>query len=200
VSSSPELLETVKSPTSSRLSSRDLAIRIVVILLGAMWVSELIDTVLDQRLNRYGVRPRSIEGLTGIAAAPFLHAGFSHLIANTVPFLVLGILCAVGGTARLLRVMLIVTVCSGICMWLLGGRGEVHIGASGVVFGLLGFLVARGLVERRFVPILISVVVAVLFGGLIVGVVPTSQGISWQGHLGGFLGGLLAAKTVPKQR
>lgn len=177
----------------------DAAVAIAALVV-VMWVIELIDTIVDHRLDRFGIRPRTVEGLRGVPVAPLLHAGFGHLAANTVPFVVLGVITAFSGAFRLAAVTTVVVVVSGAVVWVLGSSNEVHIGASGVVFGYLGYLGARAVFERRLVFILVAVAVGILFGGLIRGVVPGPQGISWQGHLGGLLGGILAARLLHARR
>jgi membrane associated rhomboid family serine protease len=171
-----------------------------VVGVGAMvavqWVSEAVDTVANHRLDAYGVRPHVLVGLRGIVFAPFLHAGFAHLIGNTVPFAVLGVLIGIGGLRQLVSVTAIVALASGLGAWLFGSSNEVHIGSSGIVFGYLAYLLTRGFFARNVGQILVGVVVGVLYGGLLWGVLPTSRGVSWQGHLFGALGGLAAARLL----
>ncbi len=162
-------------------------------LVGVMWVSELLDSVVGHRLDRFGVQPRSLVGLRGIPFAPFLHVGWQHLISNTVPFAILGVLIALSGVVRFAKANLIIALCSGIGMWLFGATGSVHLGASGMVFGYLGYLLSRGFFDRRFGQIVLGIIVGVVYGGMLWGVLPTNTGVSWQGHLFGFLGGLGAA-------
>jgi membrane associated rhomboid family serine protease len=162
-------------------------------LVGAMWVSELIDTIDGHRLDQYGVQPRTLIGLRGIVFAPFLHVGWQHLIGNTVPFAILGVLIALSGVVRFVKANVIIALCSGAGMWVFGQSGSVHLGASGMVFGYLGFLLSRGFFDRRFGQIVVGVIVGVVYGGLLWGVVPTNSGVSWQGHLFGFIGGVGAA-------
>lgn len=162
-------------------------------LVGVMWVSELLDTVVGHRLDRYGVQPRTLVGLRGIAFAPFLHVGWRHLIGNTVPFVILGVLIALSGVVRFAKANVLIALCSGMGMWLFGATNSVHLGASGMVFGYLGYLLSRGFFDRQFGKIVLGVVVGVVYGGLLWGVFPTNTGVSWQGHLFGFLGGVGAA-------
>lgn len=131
----------------------------------------------------------------GIVTMPFLHDGFGHLISNTIPFLVLGSIVAASGLDRFFTVAAIVTVTSGVGVWLLGPDGTVHIGASALVFGFLTYLLARGFFEHRVTYLLVGVVVLFLYGGVLWGLLPR-PGISWQGHLFGALGGLAAARLV----
>ena len=168
----------------------------VGVLLAVQWLSEIVDFFMDHRLDRFGVRPHQLAGLRGIAFAPFLHAGFGHLIGNTVPFAVLGVLIALGGLRQFLAVTVIVGFISGLGMWLFGSSNEVHIGASGVVFGYLGYLLVRGVFARNVRQILLGVVVAAVYGGLLWGVLPTDSGVSWEGHLFGAIGGVVAAKLL----
>ena len=165
-----------------------------------LWILELIDIPLGGSLNRFGIHPREISGLWGIVFAPFLHGDLLHLLSNTVPFVVLSWLIMLRETADWLMVTLIVGFISGLGVWLVGQPGSVHIGASGVIFGYFGFLLARGYYERSFVSIAFSVLVTFLYGGLIFGVLPGQPGISWEGHLFGFIGGIVAAKLMSSPR
>ncbi len=164
----------------------------VGILIGLMWVEEIVDTALNGQLDSLGIEPREADGLTGVVAAPFLHAGFAHLFANTVGLLVLGSLLALS-TSRFWAVCAIVTVVGGFAVWLVGPAGTLHIGASGLVYGIAAFLVARGFFERRLVTGAIAVLVALLYGGLVLGVLPSQPGVSWQSHLFGALVGIAVA-------
>ena len=151
-------------------------------------------------LNSYGIRPHSLIGLRGILFAPFLHGGFGHLIGNTVPFLILGWLVMIQETSDFWIVTIITMIVGGLGTWIFGEPNSVHIGASGLIFGYLGFLLLRGYFQRNVASILLSLVVGFLYGGYIWGVLPTQSGISWQGHLFGFLGGVLSAKLIAKEK
>ncbi len=171
---------------------------LVAAMVALMWVSEAVDAVVG-RLDALGIEPRTADGLWGVALAPFLHAGFGHLIANTVPFLVMGAIIALSGLRRVLLVTVIVALASGLGTWLVAPSSTLHIGASGVVFGYAAYLVARGLFDRRWYYLLTGLVVALLQGSsLLLGLVP-QDGISWQGHLFGALGGLLAARLLARR-
>ena len=166
-----------------------------------MWILEIIDLFfLRGRLNAYGIRPHTIIGLRGILFAPFLHAGLGHLIANTIPFLTLGWLIMLRETSDFFIVTAITTVVSGLGVWLFGNPYSVHIGASGVVFGYLGFLLLRGYFERSFIAIALSLIVGFFYSGVIWGILPTQRGISWEGHLFGFIGGILAARLLSRRK
>lgn len=167
---------------------------------GLMWVLEIVDLALGGALNQFGIRPHSLIGLRGILFAPFLHGNLLHLIANTVPFLILGWLVMLRRTSDFLPVTAVVMLVSGLGTWLFAPSNTLHIGASGVVFGYLGFLLSRGYFERSLGSIAMSVIVGVLYGGMIWGVLPGQLGISWQGHLFGFIGGIIAARLLAKPR
>lgn len=174
-------------------------IRLVSWTAALLWAIELVDyVVFSGGLDAFGVRPLAVSGLKGILFAPFLHGGFGHLMANTLPWLILGFLTM--GRKRLDFWVVVVAsaLTAGLGSWIFGGVGTVHIGASGVVFGFLGFLMGRGFWERRLRTILLSLVVTGLFGSMLWGMVPVvaGVGISWQGHLFGWLGGLLVARTL----
>lgn len=172
---------------------------IVGLLVAVMWAEELVDLVPGTNFDAWGIRPRQAKGLVGIATAPFLHGGFGHLISNTIPFLVLGGIIAASGIARFAQVTLIVGVISGVGTWLIGPERTVHIGASGLVFGYLTYLLARGLFERKLTYLAVGVVVLFLYGGVLWGLLPR-PGISWQGHLFGALGGVAAARLLHATR
>jgi membrane associated rhomboid family serine protease len=167
---------------------------------GIMWVLELVDIIFfRQALNVYGIFPREMIGLRGILFAPFLHAGLPHLISNTIPFLVLGWFVMLQETSDFFIVTAITMLVSGLGVWMFGATG-LHVGASGVIFGYLGFLLARGYFERNFPSILLSIIVGIFYGGAIWGVLPIRQGVSWEGHLFGFIGGVIAASFLAKEK
>jgi membrane associated rhomboid family serine protease len=163
-------------------------------LLGLMWALEILDFILPfARLDAFGIRPRSLGGLWGILLSPFLHFGFRHLISNSIPFLVLGGLVMLGGLRRFLLLSLWITGAGGSGVWLLGAGGSVHAGASLLIFGYLGFLLCRGIAERSIRSILLSLAILFGYGGMLYGVLPGRLGISWLGHLSGFLAGVAGA-------
>lgn len=161
---------------------------IIGIVLATMWGLEVIDAILGQRLNSLGIEPRTLSGLVGIPLAPFLHGGFGHLIANTIPFALLGFLTIMRGVSTFVIVSVFVTIVGGIAVWLVGSGGY-HIGASGLIFGLFGYNLAMGIFERSFKSIMMAVVVGLLYGSMIFGVFPGRPGVSWEGHLFGFIAG-----------
>jgi membrane associated rhomboid family serine protease len=172
---------------------------LVVAMAAVMWVVEIADQIGGGRLDAYGIEPREIDGLDGVVFAPFLHAGFDHLIGNTIPFLLLGLAIALGGVARVATVTAIVALVGGLGTWLVAPANTVHIGASGIVFGYAAYLVARGVYSRSVVQIVLGAVVLAVWGTtLLRGLVP-EDGISWQGHLFGAIGGVLAARLLHRR-
>ena len=168
---------------------------VVFAMAAVMWIAEVIDLLPHTPFDQWGIRPRQLSGLRGIVLAPFLHAGFGHLIGNTIPFLVLGCIIAASGTQRFVQVTVIVAVIAGVGTWLTGPAHTIHIGASGLVFGYLTYLVTRGLFERHLGQIVVGVVVFVFYGSILWGVLPR-PGISWQGHVFGAIGGVVAAWVI----
>ena len=170
---------------------------VVGALVAVMWVVEIVNKIDAQRLSADGIYPRTLSGLPGILSAPFLHAGFGHLLGNTVPFVVLGLVIAMAGARRVIEVTAIVIVIGGLGTWLTAGSGSDTVGASGLGFGYAGFLIARGFFTRSIGALLVGVVVAVLYGGALAADLVPQSGISWQDHLFGGLGGVLAARVLP---
>ncbi len=169
------------------------ALLLVVAMVALMWLTEVVDQIGFGDLDEYGIHPRDAGGLPEILAAPFLHVGFGHLLSNTVPFAVMGAAIALGGLVRVALVTLVVTLVSGLGTWLIASSNSVHLGASGVVFGYATYLVARGLLSRRLTELAVGALVVGIWGfGLLQGLLPQER-ISWQAHLFGAIGGVVAA-------
>lgn len=166
---------------------------LVIGFVALLWAVAAANFVTEHDLNTWGILPRTLTGLRGIPFSPFLHGGLGHLAVNTAPFFVLGGLVALQGRRVFLGVSLVVVVCGGSAVWLFG-RTAYHIGASGLIFGFFGYLVARGWYERSIQSILIALVTLFFYSSLVWGVLPTSDFISWEGHLFGLLAGILAAR------
>ena len=174
---------------------------ILFALVAFAWTLELVDLLLLRgSLDALGIRPRSIDGLWGIVFAPFLHGGLRHLLANTIPFVVLGWLVMVRRTSDFFAVSVVAILLGGLGVWLFGAPRTIHIGASGLIFGYLGYLLLRGYFERSVVAILLAIFVGVLYGGALWGLLPGQRGISWEGHLFGFLGGGGAARLLSERK
>ncbi len=171
-------------------------LRIVLGLAGVMWVLEVIDQLADNRLDQYGIEPRDVDGLIGVAAAPFLHGGFDHLVGNTVPFLLMGFVIAAQGAARVVSVTVIVALISGLGTWLIAPEHTIHIGASGIVFGYASYLISRGFFNRNALELAVGAIVAFVYGSALLGGLVPQDGVSWQGHFFGAVGGVVAARTL----
>ena len=171
---------------------------LVAAMAALMWIVEIVDLGAGD-LDANGIRPRDVGGLEGIVFSPFLHGGFGHLIGNTIPFVVLGAVVALGGLLRVGLVTATVMVVGGLGTWLVAPEGTVHVGASGVVFGYATYLLVRGVYSRRPLHLVTGVLVLLVYGTtLLFGLVPT-PGVSWQGHLFGALGGVVAARLVHRR-
>ena len=197
----------VSSPPSwgGRLSEIVRRLKTQAIVLGtfvaAIWLVELVDwLVLNNALDDYGIKPRESDALPGILLAPFLHFGFRHVAANTVPFVLLGWLVGLRRFSDFLLVSVAILLIGGLGIWLMGPAQSVHAGASGLVFGYLGFLLLRGYFERSPIAILVAIVVGAVYASALPGLLPGQQGISWQGHLFGFAGGVLAERVLSARR
>jgi membrane associated rhomboid family serine protease len=178
--------------------------RVIVpgILLALLWGIEAVDWLLGGKLDQYGIRPRELGGLWGILFAPFLHGSWDHLAANSVTLLVLSWLVLLRGMREYLEVSIVIVLLGGFGTWLIGQPHTVHIGASGLIFGYFGFLILRGLLDLNWRSILSGLAVGLLYGGLIGGFLSSRPGVSWAGHVCGFLSGLLSARMLgqPAQR
>lgn len=192
------------SNESNRKSNLIAKLKYVIILIASLWVIKIIDIILtkvgDFSLNSFGISP-GFSGLIGIIASPFLHGGFIHLISNTIPLFFLTITASVFYEKKAVKAILIIIILGGFLTWiaveiqyLVFNQPENHIGASGLVFGLITFLIAGGLFRRNVKSILISFVILFLYGGTIIfGVMPIQPGVSWEGHLFGAVAGVFAA-------
>ncbi|MFN2104118.1 MAG: rhomboid family intramembrane serine protease [Candidatus Promineifilaceae bacterium] len=184
----------------------DLRQRLVthVIILGTfvatIWLLEFTDWIIGGSMDQYGILPRQLIGLRGIVAAPFLHGSFAHVAANTIPFVILGWFVLLRGTRNFAIVTGIVMIISGLGTWLIAPSTTIHIGASGIIFGFLGYLIFRGYFERSWQSIAWSAVVLLFYGGMLLGMLPTTAQVSWQMHLFGFLGGGVAAYLLSKPK
>jgi membrane associated rhomboid family serine protease len=169
---------------------------VLAAFVGSIWLVFFLSVALPfLHLNRHGVVPRTLGGLQGVLFAPWLHASMMHLIANTGGLLILGWLCTWPRIANFWQATFGAMLGAGLCAWLLGAPYTVHIGASGLVFGYAGYLVARGYYTRHVLAMLVALFVAASYGlTMLFGVMPIYPGVSWQSHLGGALGGILAAR------
>ena len=166
-----------------------------------MWALEIVDALAaGNPLDEYGIEPRDPDGLPAIVSAPFLHVGFGHLIGNTIPFVAMGIVIALQGLRRLALVTVIVGRVSGAGVWITGPDNSIHLGASGLVFGYASYLLTRGFFNRAALEIMVGVAVVLLWGTALLGGLVPQEGVSWQAHLFGAIGGVLAARVLRRER
>jgi membrane associated rhomboid family serine protease len=185
--------------TRSRSQERVRGFVFVAAMVAVMWVVEVLD-VAGLDLDANGIHPRDPDTLPDIAFAPFLHAGWGHLVGNTVPFLILGGAIALSGLARTAAVTGIVALVGGLGTWLIGPSNTNHIGASGLVFGFAAYLIARGVFSRNPIHLAAGVVVIAVYGATLLFSLVPHPGISWQGHLFGAIGGVVAARVLDRRR
>ncbi len=166
-----------------------------------LWLIEAVDYLAGHSIDAQGgIHPRHVDGLDGIVLAPFLHASLAHLASNSVPLVLLGTFVLAGQPRRFLVVTVFVALISGITVWLFGDPNSIVVGASGVIFGYLGYLFLHGIVDRRLWSLAAAVLAALLFGWQIIGVLPGDPQVSWQGHLGGLVAGLVAAVVFRRRK
>ncbi|MBJ2134944.1 rhomboid family intramembrane serine protease [Paraglaciecola chathamensis] len=182
------------SRTSSGLSQQLKIVGCIFVLITAI---EIINLLTGRALNHFGNIPRYIPGLIGVLTGPFLHGSLSHYLSNIIPLCVLSFLMLQYGNKRFFGVTFFCIILTGLLVWLFG-RSASHIGASSVIYSYFGFLLLAGFLSRKFKLILISLLVAFFYGGLIFGVLPARTFVSWEGHLFGFISGLIAARLWAK--
>jgi membrane associated rhomboid family serine protease len=186
------------TPERQRQSAQGLGLLMGIVAF--MWLVEVINTLDANRLRSDGIVPRDVDRLWGILTAPFLHVSFAHLIDNTLPFLFMGAIIALRGAWRLALVTLIVIVVGGLGTWLVAPGGTVTLGASGVVFGYATYLFTRGLFDRSWLEILTGIVVGLVWGGALISSLVPHNGVSWQAHVCGAVGGVVAAWWLAGRR
>ncbi|WP_448469631.1 rhomboid family intramembrane serine protease [Mycolicibacterium sp. XJ870] len=171
----------------------------IITFVALLYVIELFDNLTGHNLDDNGIRPLETDGLTGIIFSPLLHANWAHLMANTGPALVLGFLMTLAGMARFVWATAIIWILGGFGTWLIGNVGAPygvetnHIGASGLIFGWLTFLIVFGFFTRKAWQIVVGVIVLFVYGGILLGMLPGTFGVSWQGHMCGAIAGVIAA-------
>jgi membrane associated rhomboid family serine protease len=181
-------------PEWSRSERAKAAAKLMLGLVALLWLLEVVDVISGHRLDGFGITPREPSEVVDVIPAAFLHFGFAHVAANTFPLLVLGFLAALGGIRRFVAVCALIVVADGLGVWLISPSGTNTAGASGLIFGLFGFLLVTGFVDRRPLGILVGLLIGAVWGGsILAGIAPTQAGVSWQGHLLGLLAGVAAA-------
>jgi len=164
----------------------------IIFIIILLWLIFAIGLILP--LDWLGIKPRSISGLPGILFAPFIHAGLEHLLANSISLLMLGTVFFAIERRLPILILFFIIITSGFGTWLIGRSGYLHVGASGVIYGILGYLLAMGVFARNIKAILVSVLVFILYGGMVWGIFPSDGFISWESHLCGFIAGIIAAR------
>jgi membrane associated rhomboid family serine protease len=178
------------------MSLRNLRNALIVMgaFLALIWVLQVANWADSYRLDQaYGILPRNVGRLGDIFSAPFLHANWAHIEGNSVPLLVLGVAAAYRGIVRFLAATAIIAIVSGLTVWLFQSGNSVTIGASGIIFGYFGYVLVRGIVDRNLLDLGIGIAAGALYYGILAVAIPGTPGISWLGHLGGLIGGILAA-------
>ncbi|MFN0127991.1 MAG: rhomboid family intramembrane serine protease [Verrucomicrobiales bacterium] len=170
--------------------------RVMVMLVAGLWFVEMGDQMWQRSesgrsLEMFGIWPRALAGLPGVFLAPFIHGGFGSLANNSVPLIVLGWVVMLGGRRLFFKVSGLILLVAGVATWVFGTAPGPHLGASGLVYGYLGFLLVRGFLEPSVRWVVVSVAVGVLYTGVLGSLLPAGQ-VSGAGHVGGFLGGVLA--------
>ena len=173
-------------------------VRDALVLMGAfialIWILQVVNWAGGYRLDaELGIWPHSVSRLGDIFTAPFLHFSWQHIEGNTVPLFVLGVLAAYRGLKKFLLATLIIAVVSGLAVWLFQSGSELTVGASGLIFGYFGYVLVRGFFDRNLLDIGLGAIAGVLYWTILQVAIPGTPGISWIGHLGGLLGGVLAA-------
>jgi len=181
------------------VSDKIASLSILVWFLLFLWGAEVINLFTGHSLLRFGIFPRSFSGLSGILVAPFLHGGIRHLAVNTLPLLLLGGLVLLHGRVVFIKNTILITILAGLGVWTMG-RPLIHVGSSSLIFGYFGFLVFRGMIKRSFVSIVVTLLTIAAYGGLVWGIFPGAYGVSWEGHLSGFLAGIFCARLERSHR
>jgi membrane associated rhomboid family serine protease len=171
------------------------ALIVIASFTALLYLIELVDAAMSGRLDQFGIQPRTLGGLDGVLWAPLLHHGWAHLFANTLPVLLFGFLAMANGVGQWIAVTVTIWLFSGLGVWLAGDAGTT-VGASGLAFGWLAFLLVRGIFNGSFGQIVVAGVLFLYWGSTLLGVLPGNPGVSWQGHLFGAIGGILAAWLV----
>lgn len=168
-------------------------VEIALICVAFLWMVYFIGLILPFDLRSYGIRPRTIKGLLGLIASPFLHSGLGHLVSNSVALAALLSISLMYSRKLTVEVVIISALLGGGFVWLFGSRNTVHVGASGVIFGLVGYLLAIGLFRRELLALAVSLVVFFYYGYTLFSLFVVLPGVSWSGHFFGFASGILAA-------
>jgi len=180
------------------------AVIVMVAFVAVLWALQVVNWADGYRLDsEFGILPDHLSRLPDILTAPFLHFSWQHIEGNTVPLFVLGVLAAYRSIGRFLIVSLIIAVTSGLAVWLFQSSNELTVGASGLIFGYFGYVLVRGFFDRSIIDVVVGLVAGVLYWTILEVAIPGTPGVSWIGHVGGLVGGVLAAwlvRTPPPRR
>jgi len=183
------MIETISGNESKRLKE---SYKMPLVFVGILWLIHLFQIIFKSDLGYLGIYPREFFGLKGIFAAPLIHGDFSHLLSNSIPVFVLGTLIFYFYKRVALRSIIMIYLLTGLAVWLLA-RSVFHIGASGVVYGMVTFMLGNGLFRRNMKSVVLALIVLFFYSGMFVGVLPNQEGISWESHLYGAFVGLFTA-------
>lgn len=173
------------------------ALIVMAVFVAVLWIVEFVNVGEDNGLNRFGLKPRRLDGLWGVLTEPFLHSGYGHLLSNTLPVLTIGWVVMLSGLRTWLTVTAMVIAAGGLLTWLAAPGNQVIVGASGLVFGWLGYLLARAWFARTFTWIVVALLVLVFFGSLLSSLLPSLDSkVSWQAHLAGFVAGVVTGGVL----
>ena len=172
---------------------------VLLILISVMWIVRAASAIIPGHLLSSGIVPRDVSSLAGILTAPFIHISLRHLIANSIPLFVLGALVLLRGLTEFAIVVQLSILIGGAGTWLFGRSGSQHVGASGIVLGLMGYLLFRAAFDRKISSIVITLVVAVVYGTTFAFSLVPQQDISWSGHFFGLIGGIAAARLLARR-
>lgn len=173
------------------------AVQLIAYLVGILWCVALLNHIQGYAFNQFGIYPRDMNALPGIFFWVLLHGDFTHLLMNTTPLFFLGFFVALRGPVLFFKITFTVWLLAGLCVWL-GGRPAFHIGASGLVFGYFGFLLAVAIYERSLIDLAVASVTIFYYGGMFFGLLPTAPFVSWESHIAGMIMGVVAARIYGK--
>ena len=186
----PDPSDAVRAASERARHNFRLALKLTLAFVALLWLIELLNLGLDLGVDDFGVRPRRLAGLFGILVAPLVHADFAHLFSNSLPLIVAGTAMLYLYPQSSLRVLPAIYLGPGIAVWLFARDGTSHLGASGLVYGLVSYIFVAGLIRRDRRAIAASLLVSFMYGALVWGVLPIKRGVSWETHLAAALIGL----------
>ena len=185
------MLENISSELNHFIESSRNVMPLLLKIIGALWAFNLLNWATGSRFNLLGLIPRKKYGLPGIIFSPILHADFTHLLFNTLPFFALSLFILSVGVKQYIQVTFIIWIVQGLLVWLFARRGN-HIGASGVISGYFAFVLAQAIDKPSVTTLFVGGIALYYFGGILLSLFPSEERVSWEGHLFGFLAGILS--------